>query len=568
MKNLINLLLFSVVFHTAHAQRIQLVKDIFPGKNSSDLIPLAAMGNGDILIFAKDPTNGNQIWRSDGTANGTYIIKPLNPGFPNAMTTISVYANGKLYYSIDDGTHGTELWVTDGTANGTMLIKDINPGPGIGVPNLHSIIFFNNKVYFAAQSSLNDTELWSSDGTAQGTQLVKDICVPPMPGLPGDSYPNNFKILNGKLIFSAYTPDHGVELWITDGTTNGTVLVSDLNPGNNDGVSSQFKNSIVYKGKLYFQGKSLQSSSGLYTTDGTTTTLLKNVHAPQDFVISNNILYFKSSGVDPINNMQGWELWKTDGTTQGTVLVKDIDPVSTKSSNPDLLTSLNNKLLFKADDGIHGIELWISDGTANGTFMVKDINQGSASGLYIMNSNKLHEEGRLGDMTIYDNIYYFGADDGKNGRELWRTDGTANGTYIVEQVGVTPNNSASSRLRDVFVDNSNVWLSMGDSATVGGQELYLYKAWPQSISSKENAQAGINIYPNPTTSNFTVEIELNSFHAGFLQVFDMTGKEVYNQSIAGNERQLSISLGDVPAGVYNVKASFGKYIATQSVTIE
>ena len=73
----------------------------------------------------------------------------------------------------------------------------------------------------------------------------------------------------------------------------------------------------------------------------------------------------------------GRELWKSDGTRAGTVLVKDIDPVDDYyASGPYSLTGVGRTLFFAADDGIHGQELWKSDGTKAGTVLVKDINAG------------------------------------------------------------------------------------------------------------------------------------------------------------------------------------------------
>ena len=59
----------------------------------------------------------------------------------------------------------------------------------------------------------------------------------------------------------------------------------------------------------------------------------------------------------------GFELWKSDGTSGGTVMVKDIDPGAT-GSIPSYLTNVNGTLFFAANDGTHGYELWKSDGTS------------------------------------------------------------------------------------------------------------------------------------------------------------------------------------------------------------
>src|SRR5262249_49559939 len=78
----------------------------------------------------------------------------------------------------------------------------------------------------------------------------------------------------------------------------------------------------------------------------------------------------------------GRELYVSDGPPEGTALVKDIRPGSggsmTTSSDPQL-TNVNGTLFFVANDGVHGSELWKSDGTEAGTVLVKDINPDSAS---------------------------------------------------------------------------------------------------------------------------------------------------------------------------------------------
>jgi ELWxxDGT repeat protein len=85
----------------------------------------------------------------------------------------------------------------------------------------------------------------------------------------------------------------------------------------------------------------------------------------------NGTLFFAAN-----DGTRGHELWKSDGTSTGTVLVKDIRP-GAFGSYPYSLTNVGGRLFFIANDGTNGRELWISDGTSTGTVLVKDINQGA-----------------------------------------------------------------------------------------------------------------------------------------------------------------------------------------------
>ena len=105
-----------------------------------------------------------------------------------------------------------------------------------------------------------------------------------------------------------------------------------------------------------------------------------------------NILYFTAS-----NGINGAELWKSDGTEEGTVMVKDINP--TGSSSPESLTAVGNILYFRSDDGVNGDELWKSDGTEEGTIMVHDLNSSGSSYPYYLTA--------VGN-TLYFYPLYFG----------------------------------------------------------------------------------------------------------------------------------------------------------------
>jgi len=328
-----------------------------------------------------------------------------SPNPPNTWRALGVL-DGELFFQGDDGEHGSELWKTDGTPEGTELVKDIWPGPDGSRPGSlrwPSRPWFEpvmgGELYFRANQPDTGYELWKTDGTPSGTVLVKDI----WPGRAG-SIPVHLGIMEGILYFRAEDQEHGQELWRSDGTGEGTWLVKDFVPG----PEHSFPDEMIGVGGVLF----------LAADDGA----------------------------------NGRELWRSDGTEKGTILVKDIYPGPGGSVTTDL-SALNGVVLFEANEGIHGQELWRSDGTAVGTWLVKDIRPGPEAHALPNAFSKVGDE-----------LVFIANGDDAGHHQRWRTDGTPEGTMIIEE-GI----------------GSGFQSMRGRSVTAGGIEFFVASEWAHGL---------------------------------------------------------------------------------------
>jgi ELWxxDGT repeat protein len=380
-----------------------LVADINQGSNSSfrSDIGMPATALNDLLLFAADDgVHGVELWKSDGSGAGTSMIMDIFPGressYPESFTVVA----GTLYFVAENDMTGRELWKTDGTPSGTMLVKDIHAGNErrpFGYPD--GLTNFNGMLFFTAEGRDQGDELWKSDGTLEGTVPITTI------GTPGSIVPYGFTVA-GQSLFFAYAKTGVGELWKTDGTAEGTSPVTTSSPG----ARFEWPTSLSAVGDtLYFGGRPTTPydvGTALWRTDGTAEGTIKlttgNV-APSEVKRATHGLLFKGNDHD-----HGSELWRTDGTPGGTGLLRDIWPGqgSALGANYFTLTSIGEIVFFSPDDGVHGAELWKSDGTAQGTVLVDDIAPGARS------SNPYN-------FTLSGRNIFFSADDGLSGRELW-----------------------------------------------------------------------------------------------------------------------------------------------------
>jgi len=149
------------------------------------------------------------------------------------------------------------------------------------------------------------------------------------------------------------------------------------------GINFQDSGAFVSVGNLvYFAANTGgNTSTGLWKTDGTSagTVLVANVTQGPGYMSSlTNVggTIFFSAG--PFDGSSEPSLWKSNGTSAGTMVVQS-NVGGGLLESPRELTNVNGTLFFQADDGTNGTELWKSNGTSSGTMMVSDLYLGSGT---------------------------------------------------------------------------------------------------------------------------------------------------------------------------------------------
>ena len=260
--------------------------------------PRALTGLGPWLFFvARGLGNANeQLWITDGTEPGTFPLTDFHtfafdPATPPEMAKVG---STVFFVALD------QLWATDGTAAGTAPVLS-SPTEGASPSDL---TVFHNALFFMADTHRNalGRALWRSDGTTAGTSTVRLI------GMPA-GVPAWLTVRGDRLFFAADDGVHGIELWSTDGTFDGTTLAGDIAPG---AASSH----------------------------------------PAWLAAAGDRVFFAAA-----DGASGVEIWESDGTPAGTRGVQDVAPGSA-SSSPEEITLVGDRLFFAADDGVHGEEPW------------------------------------------------------------------------------------------------------------------------------------------------------------------------------------------------------------------
>jgi ELWxxDGT repeat protein len=411
-----------------------------------DLVPGAASSNPAALVVLNDTiyfTAANALWKSDGTPDGTQPVTEL--GAAHSLTV----GGGHLFFTSYSPQSGSEPWVSDGTAAGTHMLADTAPGTE-GVP-LFGFRPFSNGVLFVANDATHGRELWFSDGTSAGTHILRDI----NPGA-GDAIALPDLALLGDVAYFAATDGRRQQLWRTDGTASGTIAVTNINDGTDGGSAFAFASTGQ---RLFFLAGPEHS---VWTSDGTAAGTHAVTSEPVPVTTAGGFFGGNAfltpigsevwfSGANPLN---GYELWKSDGTAAGTAMIANLVADDAPSSLPENLIAAGDWVYFDAWDGSDLVQagrqtprsLFRSDGTAEGTVRLADGLPGEAA------------------IAAGHTIFFKRSDD------LWISDGTAGGTHPAADF----NGRFPAVPRVLFVSSNNtVYASISRG---GGNELYAASA--------------------------------------------------------------------------------------------
>jgi ELWxxDGT repeat protein len=486
-----------------------------PGGCPAPIGPLAVLSPGapDRLVLYGSNQKGAGFWVTDGTRAGTRLLRRSE--LHGSAQAVAV--GGRVLFALGEESLA-DIWITDGSANGTFFVTHGNRY-GFAAGAAGGSIVFSGVGYQEEDWPVSEV-LWRSDGTPAGSRPLTQAKIPRSSspqlitpfrdGVLAQTCPRDYDKLrelwfatqagDGTRLFRTvieycyvfapvvlekaavlYSAGYGQELWLTDGTPQGTaILVPDSSSPSapfqfgdeaafwfhdselwlTDGTIGGTRKHLDFPARAtYLAGRFwFFSDSRLWVSDGTPAGTLPLTPANQTevypFLIeAGSLVYFQFDG----------GIWRSDGTPAGTgpaitaasgaLLPESLsvaqgrlyfaaprigDPrgpalpwVSDGTDAGTVLladvpafssfTELDGRVFFAAADPLHGDELWSTDGTSEGTSRLLDI----APGL-------LGSQPR--ELTVWNGRLWFRARDAVHGMELWSSDGTAEGTRLVQDI--------------------------------------------------------------------------------------------------------------------------------------
>lgn len=421
----------------------EMIADIYPGSKSSHPCSFAEIGSR--VVFNARTESGNALWSSDGTEAGTSLIADVR----YLNYTGPVTFGGELYFRGFEDDAGWEPWATDGTAAGTRLVKDIVPGPGGSSP--YNFAATSQGVLFVTTASA-DRHVWVSDGTDEGTV--------PLAG-PRETC-GEIRVIDDVAYFAAFSLSR-CSLFMSDGTFDGgSTFIT--NVADDDAYSvraiERLGNTLLYA----------TNDDSLWTHDldtGEAADLLYSSACYLGFLdrtYYDGDLFFGARVYD--RDEFAWRLYRTDGTPEGTRAL----PPTSPGAKPLVrhIVPLGDRLLFAARTLAHGFEPWITDGTDDGTQLVRDIRTSNSPGVGLATQfrDRIHFQAATEPSWL---LRTYG--ESLRHPKSWSSDGTAAGT------GASPWANAAKWTSPIHGDEEQTFFLGSDSPYQwgGDSDLWVYR---------------------------------------------------------------------------------------------
>ena len=354
-------------------------------------------------------TDQVELWFSDGTTDGTTKLRELGPWdfFGNNVQVDYLDVDGMQLLTVTQQLESdtvASLWTSDGTVAGTAPYAE--GFTGVLENAIHDLAELNGDYFFTSRRGIDSPlNLWKTDPVAKTVESIKSFNEPSV----ADFDTGIFSVattVGDSLYFRANDGISDYELWTSDGTEAGTRLVRDINPNASSDPTIPGGSSATVladvNGNAYFLAND-GTGSGLWRTDGTTenTEKVSEVEGTVEGAVAlGDTLYYATGG----NNT----LWAANAT--GNSMVTDLPGRPIRATDEfETFIAVGERFLFSLDDGQNGAELWISDGSVEGTALAVDAN--SAPGA---SSTPLH-------LTASDEQLLFLANDG-DGIDIWSLD--------------------------------------------------------------------------------------------------------------------------------------------------
>jgi ELWxxDGT repeat protein len=401
----------------------------------------------EFYFSGTDNSGQVELWQSDGTAAGTMEVSAGlgYAGQTGGLSPASILPYGLqvLFDGLDaSGSH--TLWTytpASGAVTELQVAGSATPQQYAGGFEPSGLTLFAGNVYFAGHTSVGTTQLWLTNGTAAGTVVIAPVAdASPTQGLS----PAKLTVLQNELVFEGETgTGYGTATeFSSDGTAAGTVETP-LSP-------SAYNPVVLGNALLYSAYDSTALPSQLYSSVGGELTAGQGGQYPNqpsglnptNFTVFGSIALF--AGRDSANHV---ELYRTDGTASGTQELVGIASESASGLNPSTGAVVGSRVIFAGTDtlgtsSIPHIGLWSTDGTIAGTVEIS-VNGADANGVQPLDVTAISATQAV-----------FNGQDSSGSYGLWITDGTTGGTYELNGIagmstgtgGLNPGNIATTYL--------------------------------------------------------------------------------------------------------------------------